>query len=432
MVPIEIISAGLEIVLLNYFFGNYFEYKGNKLLKIIINFLVFAVFISVTLVWSYWLKLPLTPVFTIINLLLFTFVFAGNFWRKLIFVLVFYMVSMLSEILIAIILYWTLQVPIETLQTEPVLYLLGLVLSKLIIIFVLRVIFISKINNKFEFELKTLLPIIFIELSSIMSIYYFCSFAYKYTIVPSNEMIVIIAIIIFANIALFNLLDNIIALQKSKDELISMKAQYKVQTEYYSELRKNQLETNKNIHDTKNFIAAFLAYAQSGNFELAQEKIDEFYGKLPDALNIETGNTAVNALMKTKIGAINDNIPHYKLSISIPDDLLVDEIDLCVFLGNALDNAIEACKKIEEKQQRRLCVEVLPINGQLSIEIENSRPKIPKTEDKLFKTTKSNKLKHGFGIKNMQHIISKYGGNILLDEREESFILCAFFPNFAK
>ena len=81
-------------------------------------------------------------------------------------------------------------------------------------------------------------------------------------------------------------------------------------------------------------------------------------------------------------------------SISIPREMEVADSVLCGVLGNALDNAIEACEKVEpERRYINLIIKVVEEN--LFIHIENSKISAPVD---INVSTKDNPDSHGIGV----------------------------------
>jgi sensor histidine kinase YesM len=87
-----------------------------------------------------------------------------------------------------------------------------------------------------------------------------------------------------------------------------------------------------------------------------------------------------------------------------------------VILGNLLDNAIEGAIKSDEK---RIVLEILYVKNVFSIKICNT---YNEKEFKNFETTKSDKLQHGIGLKNVKSILKKYNGSLKL-KKENEFVV---------
>ena len=88
----------------------------------------------------------------------------------------------------------------------------------------------------------------------------------------------------------------------------------------------------------------------------------------------------------------------------------IEDIDLCSLLANLLDNAIEACEKINDKKS----LIVLKIKNRQSIfiiQLTNSVKKEMLEKTEIFKTDKKDIHIHGWGMRSIDQVICKYGGS---------------------
>ena len=106
--------------------------------------------------------------------------------------------------------------------------------------------------------------------------------------------------------------------------------------------------------------------------------------------------------------AINNGIPvDYKATV--PEHTTVSEIDLCVVLGNLIDNAVEACEKVApEGQFIRLYIG--RFQEQLYISVSNATNETVRKLDEEYITNKRGN--HGHGLKRINRIVEKYEGYI--------------------
>lgn len=107
--------------------------------------------------------------------------------------------------------------------------------------------------------------------------------------------------------------------------------------------------------------------------------------------------------------------------------------DIYSFFGNALDNAIE-CQQSCPEEKRSISVSVRRQNGSfVSIVIKNYSEHQPAFRNGLPMTSKNDKAIHGFGTKSMHYIISElYGGNLLMRQEGDAFIVSALLSSDAK
>ena len=101
----------------------------------------------------------------------------------------------------------------------------------------------------------------------------------------------------------------------------------------------------------------------------------------------------------------------------------IDKSDLYSLFGNAIDNAIEAVNKTDNKDLRTINLIVRPIHSLVSIRVENYFSGEIKLDNAgLPITTKKDKDYHGYGIKSIMYIAKKYNGDVRINVDNENHI----------
>ena len=77
----------------------------------------------------------------------------------------------------------------------------------------------------------------------------------------------------------------------------------------------------------------------------------------------------------------------------------MNPVDLYTLFGNALDNAIEAVRKLESKEKRVIDIMLYERQSFLMLQIVNPMCGEVKFEDGLPLTTKAKNGYHGYGLK---------------------------------
>ena len=198
-----------------------------------------------------------------------------------------------------------------------------------------------------------------------------------------------------------------------------IKTYYEKSTEaYQNKLVKNQIEEVNNVymtmrgwrHDYHNHMQSVKAYLAEENTAGAQAYLDRLETDLDQVrLLFDTGNLNVDAILNAKISlALEREIPcHYKATI--PKQLSVSDIDLCVILGNLIDNAVEACRDVEPKSQF-LRLYIAPMKQQFYISVSNATNELVRKLDEDYISRKRGD--HGHGLKRIDVMVEKYGGYI--------------------
>lgn len=122
----------------------------------------------------------------------------------------------------------------------------------------------------------------------------------------------------------------------------------------------------------------------------------------------------------------------FSAKASISEPLPFEKADICAVFANALDNAVESCLKLEQPL-RKVHMDAKSGKGILAVNISNSCQSAsaaakPAAAGQLPKTTKKDSKNHGLGLRSIQTIVKKYGGNMEIRQEEEMFHLFLYLP----
>lgn len=180
-------------------------------------------------------------------------------------------------------------------------------------------------------------------------------------------------------------------------------------------------------HDYHNHIQTMKAHLALGQLS----ELDEYLGKLDTDLTsvdtvLKTGNVMVDAILNSKVSlAMAKNI-NSNVKATVPRDLHISEIDLCVIIGNLLDNAMEACLKLPKEEERFIRVYIGILKEQLYIYVSNSTGGEIKKIYKNYMTTKGGS--HGFGLMRVDKIAEKHNGYVNRQNEEGVFATEIMLP----
>ena len=195
-----------------------------------------------------------------------------------------------------------------------------------------------------------------------------------------------------------------------------------LQHDYYGELERNQTQIRKLRHDMNNHLAAVGGLLEQEKTEEALEYLHGLYEHMQTGSRRFCTNSIVNALLNLKYNAALEAEIDAFFHIGIDGMTEIDDISLCTLFANSLDNAIEACRKITDKEKRRLSLKArYSESGYFSLEISNSKINPVSEKQGAFMTDKDNQKMHGLGIASMKEIVERYKGTIDIQYTEEAF-----------
>lgn len=107
----------------------------------------------------------------------------------------------------------------------------------------------------------------------------------------------------------------------------------------------------------------------------------------------------------------------------------MEKPDIYSLFGNALDNAIEAVRQVENPEMRIITMTVVGAMGMASICVENYyQGELLQLENGLPVTTKEDRIYHGYGVKSMQYLVKKYKGEMAISTDQQVFSLKLLLP----
>ena len=120
-----------------------------------------------------------------------------------------------------------------------------------------------------------------------------------------------------------------------------------------------------------------------------------------------TGNSAVDSVINLKGDYARSKSIQFMTKIKM-NEIRFDTVGMCRILGNALDNAIEACERIAI-EEKSICLMLNQTDNKLIIEISNTSPVV---DVQNLTTSKADKIIHGIGLKSIKQAVSNMNGYI--------------------
>ena len=194
------------------------------------------------------------------------------------------------------------------------------------------------------------------------------------------------------------------------------------------EMSRETIETiNRKCHDMKHQIAALMA-EDSGDadrqcYSEEVQRLIEVYD-----LQVNTKNEALNTILMER--GLYCSTHGIRWNCAVDDTTLefIKSMDLYVLLGNALDNAVEAVERIEDRQNRIIQLQISRKGRFACIRLENNCDGALEWQEDLPLTTKRDKSSHGIGLKSIRDIAQKYQGDLSVTMEGTAFILSVLIP----
>lgn len=237
-----------------------------------------------------------------------------------------------------------------------------------------------------------------------------------------NSMIAFLTSVVIASTMAVLLLKNR-SIEKENDFLL-MKEE--MERQKYEELT-TALEKNRElVHDTKNHYLIISEYERTGEYEKLHQYMETLKnGFIRINQEIYTGNRILDLILGQKRMKAEQKGITFELQAMPLGNLPFQERETCSLFGNLLDNALEACERIDEEKKIRVKLEKQ--KNLFFAEIANTMKEIPEKAGKRFLTSKADKENHGYGLKSVQRIVDEYEGVISYETKENEFVVTLSF-----
>jgi len=183
-------------------------------------------------------------------------------------------------------------------------------------------------------------------------------------------------------------------------------------------------------HDYHNHIQTMKACLAMGQLD----ELDAYLNELDTDLTavdtvVKTGNVMIDAVLNSKLSLAKAKDIQVNAKALVPKDLKssITEADLCLIIGNLMDNAMEACMKIEDSGERFIRVYIDVLKDQLYLYVMNSVGDAPKRNGSGYLSTKA-ESSHGFGLMRIDKVVARYQGYLERQDEEGVFATEVMLP----
>lgn len=411
---LNIVLSGFAIYLCISYFDIFFIRKQRSKFSVIVSimFIIWGFIVS-----SYYL-LPAyinISIATVITLILAIITYSGGFWNKCIFSVAFNAIGMLTEILSG----YLFVICFAKVLDSDLYRILGSLTSKMIFlmfILVLRRVFTNEKIKELYFKYNVIFVLLPIGSIYVMNTIFLIGIQSKDSYIYMQSAISAIILLIM-NILIFYIY------MKLADDLLlrQMNSVYEQQLElcerHQQEREISMLQIRDVKHNMKNNLISILAYAENGDckkiIEFVNEVVDE--GKIMISSVANSGNIVIDSLIGYWDMVARKKGIDFSAHIQVPMMMSFKGADLCLILGNLLENAVEATERVREKKYIKIHIKYDKNN--LLIFISNSyEGDLIKTKDKKLKSTKADTKNHGIGLSSVQRVAHKYHGTVIIED----------------
>ncbi|MDF2472888.1 MAG: Histidine kinase, gyrase and HSP90-like ATPase [Anaerocolumna sp.] len=310
----------------------------------------------------------------------------------------------------------------ELITDRSIIRLLIILLDKAVFFFLTRMILRTQKKNKFTLSHADWFAIFGVFLMS------FIAAVLVFDLIMINPKsnhsdwvaVMIVVSLIVINVLSYYIFITISARNREKFQYSLKELQLAEQEKSLIEMKASYEEVRKIRHDMKNYIECAITLLHNKKHQEAMSYLESLGNNKMSfgTLIVVTNSDVFNAVLNSKIALCKQQGINIKYQIN-GNITAIAELDLSILLANLLDNAIEACMKIENGE---ILVKIYEDRNYLIININNSiNDSVLATNPNLI-STKTDKHKHGLGTLSIKDIVNQYNGMVNYYEENGQFI----------
>jgi len=247
-----------------------------------------------------------------------------------------------------------------------------------------------------------------------------------YTFAPNmeRELAICNAIVVFVDIISIFLLNSLEQQQEAVRDNIILRQNMKTELDNIEAWRKAYDGQRKQTHDFQNQLLVIYGLVKE---QAPKEEILAYIKRLqnvelPGTMMVKTHRTVVDIILNQKYAIAEsreirllsqlDDLSAFPLS----DDALI------IVLSNLIDNAIEACSKIENADERFISLKMKVEQMAAFLYIENPTKEPVHIVNNRIVTTKKDPLEHGYGLQNIASVLEQNNAVYLLNYNKDKHV----------
>ena len=418
---VQIVNAGLQVYLAILFYSSFSKRKCS--LKVLIPAAICATLIMAVGLYFFKGK-PIVYLFTLLPTLLLTFLYDISIKSCLVYFSIYNAMEIISELLVGTLLTVTMHIRFNELAGAA--YIIGMLTSKLLVFIVIVFIKVSLRKKVTQYYKAGNIKAFLFPIASLFAMVVQYLFLRNDTTNYDNISYLLLfsyTLLIVSNVLVFDYIDALYTNAIDKENITVANEIINQQTINYNDLIKHNEDIIKIQHDSKHIYLGLISEIESGNYSKAISNLQDLASN-SEIESIKSGNIIHIVVDTMQQKALPDNIT-IDFQYHGLDKIRISPTDLAIILGNALDNAIEASKKLEGEKTIKLFIDQQ--NETVIISIKN--PTKNDVNINNLESTKSNASRHGYGIISMKTVAAKYNGDVTFSYSDHLFSTSVLLNN---
>lgn len=276
---------------------------------------------------------------------------------------------------------------------------------------------VVKTDNKRQWKYGWIIPMIF----SIVSLSY-CENNFEITYMHLHQVLARLTLsigVVIVSVMQFRAVRTEESFVRAEEKAKRSRMLIEMQAEQYNMITEKIEKTRKSRHDIHHHINVVYQLAKENKIEQLIEYLEE-YNKIDSTKEpmVYCNNSTVDAILNHYILLAKDNGIEVHLNVALPEELKIRDTDLCIVIGNLLENAIEASKKEENK---RIKLRINRSNEYICMLVSNLYNGEIKKGHSGYYSRKRDFKDTGIGLSSVSAVVEKYDGRMEVDHTNGEF-----------
>lgn len=413
-----IVTGAIYMAILYTYFASVFDMRYGTLPTVVVYALVY----TADMFFMYLHNGIANIIVSILALTFLIHLYLGNLKTRISIAAFIYLASFLADFLTAYATVLAENISVEQIEFGTLEFLYGLLASKILLAIFAKV--LSNIIKQRRLpKLSTLhwIALIITPSGSIFILHNFLVLHEHAT--PHAFDIISSVIVVIINFIVINVYDKILADYEAnvRNKLLEEQVKYFSYQNFLAEASEGLIR--KTRHDIKNLLVGFRADIQNNKLDNLENRITEILGEI-NVLEgpAKSGNIAIDSIVNFKANMARKHQVHFSLNLKIPKNLNVDSSMICLILGNALDNAIEATEKIKCASKKIVQIYMSYKQETLFLQIVNPYDgKVITKRGGRILSSKRGFIEEGIGLQSIRNTLHNNDGDIDITHDNNEF-----------
>lgn len=273
----------------------------------------------------------------------------------------------------------------------------------------------TKIDGEREHARSALLVFITLPLASIIILLSMLSAVVHipHDVIPTLRLELSALAILIANAVVLLLFDQISRQAETMQRLNIENQKKEAQLNHYDDITKVYRSAQAWLHDKHKHLQTLDSLLRMDE----QDKLAEYIHTMVQSpevhiITFSTGNLVMDAILGSFGSMLQADQTQFSVNMRLPETLPVSDQDLTIIMWNLLENARDACLRIDKPSRRFVRVAGLCNAQTLEIQVVNSMRQVMMKLGVWGLTSKKDAAQHGMGLHIVSETVGAYQGYV--------------------